>query len=500
MENKYNQDPSHKEWLDKLQENSWNLELLISAFAIYGLIQGVEKIFEFDSYLKANHDSSDLLTQIISNFMNTLGSGLVLFTIFLICHVFFRGLWIAAIGLRYVSGGINYDNLNYSHLFTSFLKKKVGDYDNFILKLEKISSSLFAVSYLTFFILLSMIIYIMFCAGIAKGFYVKNSIAAPIFSLLLLVLGLIVGFDFITLGLLKRIKIGWISRSYFWLYRMVSTITLSFLWRPLLYNFIDRKKIRLAVVFSVPFVFLLSFIGSFRNNTYEYFPSLTENSSSPYRDFVYKEEVKNTFISKFYDDELLGLKAAKSFTPIKILSIKSRIIRDKYLEVFVKYDGILDKYLPKNDSTIFNLTESGFTNGFSGETEYKEDLAKRQTTLDKENNDLRKQNPKQARKSLLSFFTQEQKVYNTNINKIINAIKQAVRFKINDILVPSESMDYSFMIHDNLSEKGVLVGFPLDSIRQGTNYITIIKKNYVETTEEFEDLDFTIPFVYINKD
>lgn len=56
----------------------------------------------------------------------------------LIIHIVLRGLWIGALGLRYVSGEIDYDNLNYSDKFTNYLKKKVGSFDNYIWKVRKL--------------------------------------------------------------------------------------------------------------------------------------------------------------------------------------------------------------------------------------------------------------------------------------------------------------------------------------------------------------------------
>ena len=45
MRNDY-QSPGFKKWLDKLQQESWQLELIISGFAIFGLFTAFEPIFE----------------------------------------------------------------------------------------------------------------------------------------------------------------------------------------------------------------------------------------------------------------------------------------------------------------------------------------------------------------------------------------------------------------------------------------------------------------------
>ena len=63
----------------------------------------------------------------------------------LIIHVVLRSLWIGALGLRYISGDIDIEKLNYSKRFTNYLKKKIGSFDDYIEKLEKLCSVIFAI-------------------------------------------------------------------------------------------------------------------------------------------------------------------------------------------------------------------------------------------------------------------------------------------------------------------------------------------------------------------
>ena len=45
MRNDY-QSPEFKKWLDKLQQESWQLELIISGFAIFGMFTAFEPILD----------------------------------------------------------------------------------------------------------------------------------------------------------------------------------------------------------------------------------------------------------------------------------------------------------------------------------------------------------------------------------------------------------------------------------------------------------------------
>ncbi|HAF78037.1 MAG TPA: hypothetical protein DCG42_12045, partial [Maribacter sp.] len=134
-----------KKLLDKLQQESWQLELIISGFAIYGLFAANEPL-----ELKAS-ESVIAGADEFGQFWAILLICCQIFTFNLIIHVLLRGLWIGAIGLRYVSGDINYSTLNYSEKFTSYLKKKVGSFDRYIASLEAYCSIIFAASFLMIF-------------------------------------------------------------------------------------------------------------------------------------------------------------------------------------------------------------------------------------------------------------------------------------------------------------------------------------------------------------
>ncbi|HIP26741.1 MAG TPA: hypothetical protein EYG80_03695 [Flavobacteriaceae bacterium] len=124
--------PSFKKLLDKLQEDSWQLELLISGFAIFGLFYAIEPVNQ--ASIEALKGGETIFFRVL----NTVKIFLFIMIFNLIIHIVLRGLWIGALGLRYVSGEIDYDNLNYSDKFTNYLKKKVGSFDNYIWKVRKL--------------------------------------------------------------------------------------------------------------------------------------------------------------------------------------------------------------------------------------------------------------------------------------------------------------------------------------------------------------------------
>jgi len=317
MSQDYN-NPAFKKLLQKLQEESWQLELLISGFAIFGLFTAIEPIF--DSMREAQNTR-----QLSVSVMYTIGFISCAILIFnLMLHVLLRGLWIGALGLRYVSGDIDYEVLNYSPKFTKYLKKKVGSFDKYIGTLENYCSIIFAISFLLIFYVLAITFTIFTITLIANYVlssdtlprWVSQGIGIPV--MIFICFGMLITFiDFITLGFLKKKK--WISKIYFPIYWVFSFITLSFLYRPLVYNFLDNKFGRRLSLILVPFYILAALMTSFHYTNSNYinsnldFSSIMANSSS-YENLLME--------NKTFTDDII---------------IQSKVITDPFVKVFMLY-------------------------------------------------------------------------------------------------------------------------------------------------------------------
>lgn len=229
----------------------------------------------------------------------------------------------SALGLRYVSGDIDYDSLKYSPKFTKYLKKRVGSFDKYIGTLENYCSVIFAISFLLIFYVLAITFTILVIALIAT--YLIGSDDLPdwlskgvgITLMLFIVFGMFFTLiDFITLGFLKKKK--WISRIYFPMYWVFSFITLSFLYRPLVYNFLDNKFGKRLSFALVPFYFLVAATLTLGYKTSNYLDTSATSSdiianSSNYEDSLGEGE--------FIDD----------------VAIQSKVITDAYVKVFILF-------------------------------------------------------------------------------------------------------------------------------------------------------------------
>jgi len=347
------------DWLEKLQQESWQLELLISGFVLFGLAQSYDYIISFGQIVTESPLVGEM-SFVAEFFVLLLWYAWRIFFINLIIHVVLRGLWIGTIGLRYVSGDIDFDVLNYSDVFVKYFKKKLGSFDNYIERLEKISSLIFAYTFLLFFIFLSAFFSIIALMLFIKAEnlvevkfhdYVILNFAFDTLIFLFLISGIFVLFDFLTLGGLKRIKGGWFPKVYLRIYSFFSLITLSRIYRPILYNFIDDKYTKKFFIFSVPYFLCITvFLDGFIVYRHNYLPTFTETNSEQ-------------FIENNYYDDLRSQK--KSLSPltrdneITDISLSSIDVASNHLKIFLPFDRFRDgKYL-KEKFGLFPYTPKG---------------------------------------------------------------------------------------------------------------------------------------------
>lgn len=325
MNNDY-QNPAFKKLLKKLQEESWQLELIISGFAIFGLFTAFGPIKEA---AEAAQFKQQVYPTIILS-IALISCAILIFNLLL--HVILRGLWIGTLGLRYVSGDIDYDVLNYSEKFTNYLKKKVGSFDKYISTLENYCSIIFAVSFLLIFYVLALTFTIITIAIIATQILDNDSLpetfrtVVGVILIIFIIIGMFFTFiDFITQGWLKKKK--WISKIYFPIYWVFSFITLSFLYRPLVYNFLDNKFGKRLSLVLLPVYITILVLVSLKYETSNYisaadFSSKETASRGNYLDLLIE---KNDFIDE--------------------VAISSKVITAPYINVFILFDEKLENYV-----------------------------------------------------------------------------------------------------------------------------------------------------------
>lgn len=124
-------------WLENLQRNSWEPEVIISGIILAFLFIFPTKIYEFCAFLTQDFGLDYIYSSILLIYLTGIIS---IFKIFFVVHLALRFLWAGLLGLSYAyPNGVIQDKL--------FKRMQGYDYqkpDKMVLKLEKICSSAFA--------------------------------------------------------------------------------------------------------------------------------------------------------------------------------------------------------------------------------------------------------------------------------------------------------------------------------------------------------------------
>lgn len=475
-----------KEWLEKLQQESWQLELLISGLALFGIYESRAWINELDLYTDQNQIG---MVKYIFNFLNSiLHVGWKIFFVNLLIHIILRSLWIGAIGLRYVSEDIDYQGLKYSIRFTSLLEKRVGEFDDFIEKLERICSVLFAYTFLLFLLFVSAMLFFLEFILLIQLSVTLLGTSNPVLifgAVIFFMIGMIVLLDFVTLGLFKKIEDPTVSKIYSVIFKFYSYATLSFLYAPILYNFLDNKYTKRLFFLSFPYILLVTFSSSlFETNNFEYFPP-------NYLSTEYGERVSYAYYDDLryeYSNEI-NTKLKKSLPSVTI----NKFTNDEpFIKIFLKMSPFETKDISES-SDVQPYFESGlsfslFSDNRKNDSFYDE-VAKEKSAALKDIRQVRREIKNKARKekseeikltynnqidSLDNIIAEREIVFEKKILELealkLEKTKKAIRdeyvLKLNDIDIKDE-LDCYFFTHPNNEEKGLLCLMPIDSLSYG---------------------------------
>lgn len=319
-----------KEWLDKLQQESWQLELIISGFAIFlilGMNDPINNLIERSlriSFSSTRFGSIFMASAILKAFWFVTLLNLVI-------HLAMRSLWISTIGLRYVSRDIDLDSLNFAPKFDRFFRKRLRPFDDYIEGLEKICSTIFAFTFLLLFVIISLALYFLFMdlsskflTNLGDQIGIFGATVIKVIRIVLLLFAFIYFVDFVSLGAIKRIR-GF-SKIYFPFYRFYSWITLAPFYRPLYYNLVDNRFGRRVGLLILPYSIIALFGSSLKIDYGKFFP--------PSEDPHFLNGLH--YVDEFSDIRNINM---QEFThPF----IPSKYIEGNFLEVFLPYNGTFD--------------------------------------------------------------------------------------------------------------------------------------------------------------
>jgi hypothetical protein len=193
---------------------------------------------------------------------------------------------------------------------------------------------------------------------IIEGDWLPERLGSILGSMLIvfIVIGMFLTFiDFLTQGLLKRNK--WVAKFYFPIYWVFSFLTLSFLYRPLVYNFLDNRFGKRLILLLVPIYMVILTITSleYRNSNYW---EKDLNSSSMYAN-------KENYLDMLTDD---------ADFPGNIV-IPSKVITKSYLNVFIPFsEHIEERIFIFNDSLKPEKDRRGLTSSININTNWSDEI------------------------------------------------------------------------------------------------------------------------------
>lgn len=419
------------DWIEYIQRESWHLELLVSGFSIFLLIQAYDALSGAFDYLNLHVTLNGNLNGPVRGFIGILILSSVVLTFNLIMHVFIRGFWVGTVGLRSVQDSIHLDKLGYSDFFTKKLKERVPTLDDTLERLDTVASTIFSFTFLIVFMLFSLFLYMAFMSLASYGYtvfiesnldeggllyYVLDGIFGVLMFLLLL-MGLIYMIDTLSLGFFK--KFSRLSKLFYPIYRIVGIVTLAGLYRSIYYSLISRfskSKIRIALILYISIIILFSF---FEFDQYIFYP----DNGSRYKltDIVYDDQRPDGVV-------------------IWSASIPSRLITDSYLPLFIRYRTIDNDALKMFCPEFKPKKEGGIKSGnlFSA-------------NLDLGNRGINEANPEKALECLSDFYS----------------------VSIDSIEIES---NYYMYRHPNNEERGIATMIDIDTLQRGEHIISINRK------------------------
>lgn len=442
-----------RRWVNNLQLESWQLELLITGFSIFLLATSLEEYELFRASMAFNKftlggNMNPVISVSVLLILNTIPLAMRFFLFSLLAHLLLRGFWIGIVGLSSVSNRIDFDSLRLSGGFKKFIPKNVRTLDELILYLDKIASVIFAYTYLLAFSIISVVLvgaFLLVVLSLTSYFpVVIESVALAgtlnaivFFVWFILALGSIIFFlDTLLFGVFKRSR--WFSTLYYPIYRFYSILSLSFVYRSIYYHLITNYK-KKHIVFASLALLVLFLINNRLNSwdNYPFFPQMDDESEALIRNEHYDDQRTDGFI--------------------ETASIPSRIVNNGFLELFVRYSPVNNEILQFLCPASKNLnTDITFMEGMKAGVEAQGDSTR---TI---NEILRSLN---------------------NFDEMVS-MSAGCLVKMYDIYIDGakvENPELFFTTHKNKGEKGFAFMLDLNDLSRGRHLLSI---NHYERTNQ----------------
>ena len=334
---------SNSSIFDKLKLNSWEVEILIVGFLLIVLLQLPESIINEIRLARLNFEiNEDTLAKGLGVilFYGTVLISTKIIIITLISYILLRSFWVGLLGLSSVfPKGINLKKLKYSKYITNKLKSY--NLDKSISYLDKLSSTIFSFAFLitlstiSFLVLLIHLLIIVTVYDYVPDTYENIILFIDIVVSIYIISSIIYLFDYLSFGLVKKMKWKPIAYIYDYIYIYFNYVSLGFIYNSLYYTYISNIKARF-IFFPLAAIISLIYI----------------NNSHDLIDFSYdKDSTMYSTSYTYYADERKDEIAKYPF-------IQSYIINENILNLHIPYRAEINSGLKNICSDIIVNTES----------------------------------------------------------------------------------------------------------------------------------------------
>jgi len=314
------------DWLKNLQENSWELELLVSGGAIFSLIQVSDLFLETIGTMRITAHLPGIGIVMIVGML-----GIKILTIGFIVHLILRAFWLGLVCINYVFPvGINADKLKHKRPFKP--KHVEGDMKEHIMRVDSLCGTIMFISIISAVAITGLLI--LFCIVIYLIISFENTTGAATMELVATVfvvnLWLYV-FDLLLMGLFRRIPLlSYVIFPFFWLFDLFS---FRFFYQRSLNLFSTNvKKVRFflgALLFAAG-AFVATYLSIYRAM---HWPNPFDG-----REYKWQMAEGSEINYKFYRDQMDESERARA-------SIQSKLIHSNYLDVFLLYQRVQDNLI-----------------------------------------------------------------------------------------------------------------------------------------------------------
>tara|TARA_R110002167_G_scaffold6891_1_gene32524 strand:- start:62 stop:1360 length:1299 start_codon:yes stop_codon:yes gene_type:complete len=310
-------------WLQRLKEESWEAELLVSAIAIFGTFQ----LFGFIEWV--TNKFIDLLPveqYIYGYFIVFLGllAISILVSMFII-HFSLRAYWIGLVGLNSVFSDYGIEDSAYSKIYTEKILGILPKQEETIQKVDELSSVIFSAAFTILLIYMYMSVFLsvyMLIYNLLIDYIPSYILLIPLFICLIL---LILQSIFSIIGNLKKFKTNvWVQTWMFKFVRLTAMVTYGPLYKYLLQvsmvfgsNFKKKKSLVFLILLFFVSGMCVSVVKIFDTNIIYLQIEQSYYKSEMYLSYYNDQNPDNTFVlTPQIQSDIIENNMVKLFIPI----------------------------------------------------------------------------------------------------------------------------------------------------------------------------------------